>query len=237
MKRSLRVERLARHEEKATIRRVVWLSALSAALGIFLLTMGIPLLGSFVDFLDVLFKNKNQDETEFDALLPPTLDELPEATNSATLLVGGFATGGETVDIYLDDKKITTVKIVDNKFTFDDFLLTLGENKISAKTISDSSESESSQAKIVVYDNQEPKLEVGEPTEGQSFSGNNRIRVIGLTDKDAQVFVNGFLASIDFEGNFEVFVPVAEGETTIEIKAIDSAGNVKTETRKVNFRK
>lgn len=237
MKRTLRFERLARHEEKATLRRVVWLSAVSIILGIFLLTMGIPLLGKLADFLDVIFKDRGDSSGEIGNLQPPILDELPEATNSSQLKISGFVTAGESVDIYLDDKKVTTVKIVDFKFDFDDLLLKLGENKISAKTIADSTESEASQTKTVTYDNLEPKLEIKEPSHGQSFSGNNRIRVNGQTDRDAQVFVNSFLASIDFEGNFEVLVPVGEGETQLEIKAVDQAGNVKTESRKVNFRK
>lgn len=237
MKRTLRLERLARHEEKATITRVVWLSVISVGLGIFMLTAGIPLLGKFADFLDILFKDKNESTTDVGTLQAPILDELPEATNSSILKISGFATSGETVDIYLDGQKVTTVKIVDSRFIFDDLLLKLGENKVSAKAIATSGESDSSQTKTVIYDNQEPKLEVKEPADGQSFSGNNRIRVSGATDRDAQVFVNGFLASIDFEGNFEVLVPVAEGETQLEIRAVDQAGNEKVEKRKVNFRK
>ena len=132
---------------------------------------------------------------------------------------------------------MTTAKLSDSRFKIEDLILRLGENKINARAIADSTESDFSQTQVVFYDNREPKLEVKEPSEGQNFYSYNRVKVVGSTEKDAQVFVNGFLASIDFEGNFEVFVPVSEGETSLEIKAIDPAGNTKTETRKVNFRK
>lgn len=238
MRKTTRVERLARREERVIVKRVISLSILTIALGIFLLTLGIPILGRFADFLEVaLRKNDKQETSNIKTPQPPILDELPQATNSAKLIVGGFASDGKTVEIFLGGEKVTEVKISDHKFIYEDLSLRDGANVISAKAVADGRQSDFAVEKTVVLDKEAPKLEIGTPSEGQSFSGNNRIKVSGETDRDAQVFANGFLASVNIEGKFEVFVPVGEGETTIEIKAVDLAGNIKTETRKINFKK
>lgn len=231
----LRIERLARHEEQAVIKRVITLSVVTIALSIFMLTLGIPLLGKFADWLDVVFKNDDQENQAMP--LPPTLNELPVATNSSKLKVSGFAGEGKKVDIYVNDDKKASTNIADNSFEYENLTLVIGENKISVKAILDGLESDFSQTRTVTYDKEEPKLEIKSPSDGQTFYGDNRVRVEGTTDRDAQVFAGGFLASIDFEGNFEVFVPVAEGESEIDIKAVDPAGNTRVEKRKVTFRK
>lgn len=238
MRRTTRIERLAKREERTIVRRVISLSILTIILGIFLLTLGIPILGKFADFLEIIFKKDSGQLTSVaKAPQPPSLDELPQATNSARLAVGGFSSDGEQVVIYLDGEKVTEVKVLERKFIYENLTLKDGENKISAKAVNDDKQSDFATIQTVVLDKEAPKLEIEAPSEGQYFSTNNRIRVKGSTDRDAQVFANGFLASVDSEGKFEVFVPVAEGESTIEVKAIDLAGNIKMETRKVNFRK
>lgn len=238
MRKTTRIEKLAKREERVIVRRVISFSILTIILGIFLFTLGIPILGRFADFLEIIFKKDNGQLTSVAKVpQPPTLDEFPPATNSARLAVSGFTSDGEVVEIYLDGEKVGQVKVFERKFTYENLTLKDGENKISAKAVVDGEQSDLAQTKIVVLDKEAPKLEIETPSEGQSFSGNNRIRVLGKTDRDAQVFANGFLASVDIEGKFEVFVPVGEGESSIEVKAQDLAGNTKVETRKVNFKK
>lgn len=238
MKRILRVQRLARKEEGAIVKRIFYLTFFSILLAIFIFTLGIPLLGKFADALNIIFDNKNESQVgEKNIPRPPTIDQLPQATNGAKLVISGFSDEGTTVEIYLNSEKFGQVETKDRKFSFEDLVLKNGENKISAKAKADSDkESDFSQTQTVFLDKDEPSLVIENPTDGQSFSGNNRVRVAGQTDPDAQVYANGFLASINPEGKFEVFVPVPEGETTIEIKAIDEAGNSKIETRKVHFK-
>ncbi|MDP2632381.1 MAG: hypothetical protein Q8P25_01520 [Candidatus Curtissbacteria bacterium] len=236
MKRSLRIDRLARKEERATIRRIISLTIISVVLGAIFFGLGIPFLGRSADFIGGVF-HRNESASE-DAPLPPVLDDLPDATNSAKLTVGGFSSGGKTVEIFLDGEKVGAVDISDNNFKYEDLRLEEGDNNVYAKSVSESGKiSDSSQSMVVVFDTKEPKLEIENPTEGQNFLANNRIRVNGTTDGDSQIYANGFLASTNPEGKFEVFVPVLEGETTIEIVALDPAGNKKVEKRKVNFKK
>jgi hypothetical protein len=239
LKRTSRLEKLAKKEERATIKRIIYLSGLSLILAIFLFTLGVPLLGKFADFANTIFqKNETSTSSDKSVTQPPIVDLLPAATNSAHLAVSGFADEAKTVEAFVDSQKVGETQVKTGKFAFDDLVLKKGENKISVKAISqDGKESDFSKIQTVILDQEEPKLEVETPGEGQSFSGDNRIKVLGKTDQNAQVFANGFLALVDSEGKFEVFVPVVEGENTIEIKAQDAAGNTKVETRKVNFRK
>lgn len=141
------------------------------------------------------------------------------------------------MELFLNDDVLGEATLDGSKFVYEDLDLKSGDNTISAIAKLGENESEQSKTVTVVLDRDEPKLEIESPTEGQTFGLNNRATVSGTTDKDAQVYANGFLASVDFEGKFEVLVPIPEGESTIEIKALDSAGNTKIEKRKVNFRK
>ena len=239
IKRTPRLERLSRREERKVVKRIVYLSLFSIILAVFLITLGIPLLGKFADFLNFVFrKNEISQVVTNSKPRPPIIDLLPQATNSANLMISGFSEDDTKVVIYNDSQNAGETKVENGKFQFENLKLTDGQNEISAKAISKSGkESDFSQGVKVILDKEPPKLEVDTPSEGQSFSQDNRIKVSGKTDKNAQVYANGFLASVTADGNFEVLVPVLEGETTIEIKATDDAGNTKVETRKVNFKK
>ena len=238
-KRTSRIERLSRKEETKVVKRIVYLSIFSIILAVFLITLGIPLLGKFADFLNLVFRKNeiSQVDTESTARVP-ILDILPQATNSASLAISGFSQDETKVVIYNDLQNVGEAEVESGKFQFENLKLKDGQNEISAKAISKSGkESDFSGSVKIILDKEPPKLEVDTPSEGQSFSQDNRIKVSGKTDKDAQVYANGFLASVTADGNFEVLVPVLEGETTIEIKATDDAGNTKVESRKVNFKK
>lgn len=232
-----KIQRLARREEKATIKRIVSLSILTLVLAILLFTVGANLLGKFVDLLGTVFKGK-EDKVEQLTLTPPVLDNLPEATNSAKINVLGFIPDGDKVSVYLDDEKLGDAKLDGNKFEYSNLVLKNGSNRISAKAYKGSVESDFSKVEAVNLNTKEPILTIDTPEDGQTVSGGNgRIKVAGKTDPDAQVYANGFLASISADGKFEVLVPVAEGDSTIEIKALNSAGNTKIEKRKVTYRK
>ena len=238
-KRTSRIERLSRKEETKVVKRIVYLSIFSIILAVFLITLGIPILGKFADFLNLVFRKNEISQVDTKSTpRPPILDSLPQATNSASLAISGFSQDETKVVIYNDSQNVGEAEVVSGKFQFENLKLKDGQNEISVKAISKSGqESDLSQSVKIILDKEPPKLEVDTPSEGQSFSQDNRIKVSGKTDKDAQVYANGFLASVTAEGNFEVLVPVLEGETTIEIKATDDAGNTKVESRKVNFKK
>lgn len=232
-----RIERLARREEKNLVKRIFYLSTFSVLLAIFIFTLGIPILSKFADLTGGLLGGGGDEKPKETTLTAPIIDPLPEATNSAKLAVSGFASDADAVKIYLSDSPVGDAKVEAGKFEYKDLGLKNGENKISAKASFSGKDSDFSNIETVIFDRDEPKLEIETPVEGQTISVNNRVRVIGQTDKDAQVYANGFLGSTDADGKFEVSVPLVEGENTIEVKAIDEAGNSVSKSVKVNFRK
>lgn len=220
------------------MRKTIYLGITSLVLLGFLFFYGIPILGKFADFLDVVFGKKAADNTAIQAgaLPPPQLDQLPQATNSANLKISGFAQNGQ-IEIYLNGEKTGAAKVEDGKFSYDDIKLKDGSNDVKVKLSVDNKESDFSDVSRVVLDTLEPTLEVTSPSPDQNFSGVNRIAVTGKTEKDVQVYANGFLANVDTGGSFEVFVPLNEGDNNIEVKAVDAAGNSKTQSVKVRYSK
>lgn len=234
-----RLERLAKREEKTVVKRIVFLSLFSVILIAILYTIGIPTLGKFADVLDTVFKSGDSTSPSVSQLpQPPVLDNLPKATNQGTITISGFSTNSSKVEVYLDSQKVADAQVNDGRFQFRDLKLSEGENRISAKAVNDANGTSefSGEAKIVL-DTKEPIIEITSPVDDQTFYGNNRIKVSGKAEKEDQVFANGFLANVDSDGNFEVTIPLSEGENQIEVKAVDVAGNTKTVSIKVNFRK
>ncbi|GEM_PF-1166680 len=240
MKRTSRLYRLNQREEKATVKKIVYLFVVSVLLLIFIFTLGIPLLGKFADFLDVVFRKSNSSQVAVDKSIPqaPILDTLPDATNSARLSISGFSVADGKILIFDNDEKVGETQPEAGKFRYADFTLKDGNNSIAAKAVSSQGkESDFSQVKKVAFLQKEPRLDVDNPADGQTFSGNNRIRVSGKTDQNVQVYANGFLANTNPDGSYEIFVPLSGGDNNVEIKAVDLAGNTKIVKRKVTFTK
>lgn len=238
MKQTSRVERLARREEKAVIKRVVILSIVSLILIALIFTFGTSTLGKFSDLLSSVFQNKSDSQLTDKTVPPaPRLNAFGEATNSAKFKISGFAEG-KTVQIFLNGDKVGETDVTDGTFKYEEINLKSGQNTIAAKTVGENGrESDLSGESRINLITKEPKLDVSSPSDGDSFSGNNRIKVTGQADASSQVYANGFLANIGADGHFEVFVPLSEGENNLEIKAIDDAGNSKVVTKKVSFHK
>lgn len=238
MRKVNRLQRLARQEEQNIIKRIVVLSGVSLLIIFIFFTTGIPFLGRFADLMDTVFKRSDEDVSSNAPVQAPILDSLPPAVNNSKLKVSGFSNNAARVEIYKDSEKIGEAKVESGRFSFDDVQLENGENELKVKAFDDSgNESDFSQAKIVIYDNKEPLLEITSPSDGQDITGNNRVKVDGKTEEDAQVYANGFLANVLTDGKFEVTIPLSEGENQIEVKASDEAGNTEIAAIKVNFRK
>lgn len=238
MRKINRIERIARREEKNTIKRILVLSVVSFVLVVLLLTVGVSLLGKLTDLLGLVFKGKASAKSENISLLPPILDNIPQATNSAQLKISGFSSDGKKVEVYKNGEKIGDTAVDGGRFSFEDVILSPGSNAVTLKSVGDTgSTSDFSQVVSIVFDKKEPILVVETPIDDQHFSGNNRIKVSGQSEKNAQVFANGFLANVNTDGKFDVTIPLSDGENSVEIKALDEAGNVKSVKLKVNFQK
>jgi bacillopeptidase F len=221
--------RLARKEEKRSIRQAIFYGGLIFILALGIIFLGIPVLIKMAIFLGNLRSSSMPVELK-DTLppTPPVLKPLPEATNSAQLVVGGFAESGATVKIFLTGGEEKEV-VADNEgtFTFDNLKLTLGKNEIYALATDKAGNKSVESEKIIVwYDNTPPELEITQPTDKMTISEeDNKLEVIGKTDPEATVLVNEHLVVVDREGNFKYPLTLSLGENEIKIMATDKAGN------------
>lgn len=239
MKRRVqRVDLLTKRTEKLQVRKSFYLSIVSIIIAVVIFTFGIGILGGFADFLNKIFVKESGVGKTYELMQSPFLDDLPAATNSAKLKVSGLALDAKKVIFYVNGESNGETDVSGDRFSYEEVSLKEGDNEVKVKSQgAEDTESDFSKSYNVIFDKKEPELTVESPTEGQTFSGNNRISVKGKSEKDAQVYANGFLASVNFEDLFEVFVPLNEGDNEIEVKAIDIAGNIKSQKIKVRFNK
>ncbi|MGB9637262.1 MAG: helix-turn-helix domain-containing protein [Microgenomates group bacterium] len=76
-----------------------------------------------------------------------------------------------------------------------------------------------------------PPLEVFSPQEGQVFP--NKVEVVGKTDKDATVRIDGTLISLSEKGQFKEEIILPRGENVVTIEAANRQGKKTVVNRKV----
>lgn len=171
-------------------------------------------------------------------LAPPVLNIPFEATNTAQINIGGYATPDTKVKLYLDDGAGQTVDVSsDGSFIFENISLSLGTNNIYGTAVdSDSKESLPSKTIKVIFDNEKPALSISEPEDNKKIQGGDKkVKVSGKTDPGIKVFVNGSQLIVDSSGNFSTDQPLNDGDNIITIRAVDSASNSTELQRSVNY--
>lgn len=76
-----------------------------------------------------------------------------------------------------------------------------------------------------------PPLEVTSPVEGQTYQ--EKIPVIGKTDKDASVKINGTLISITENGSFKEEIVLPQGENVVVIESANRKGQKRVIERRI----
>ena len=223
--------------EQKTKRNLV-LSVLGTILIIFFaLKFGIPLLANLSLFISGSKNNQTQSKIQDPSFIaPPILNSFPEATSSANIVISGIAAKNQTINLYINGSLIDETVTKDNgSFSFKETIST-GNNVIKAKAVTQGKESDFSDPITTSFKSAPPSLNVGSPTDGQSFSKDqNTIDVKGTTDTDAKVTVNGFWAIVDDSGNFSYSLLLQSGENKIKISATDMAGNTSEKEIKVTY--
>lgn len=227
--------RLARKRESESKKNFA-LSLLGIFVVLFLLIkFGVPLLAN----LSILLSGQNKgtaSTAENIFLSQPSLDPLPTATNSASLVVTGKSEANSTVDLYINDS-ITDKSDVgsDNSFKFN-VTLSNGDNKIYVKARKGSNTSLASDSLDVFFKNSKPNLTVSSPTDGQGFSKDqNTVLVSGTTDPQTKVTINDYWAVIDQNNNFSYQLKLNNGDNNIKVVAQDLAGNTTEKDLKVTY--
>ena len=228
--------RLSKRLEQKTKKNLA-LNVLGIVLIILLVfKFGIPFLANLSSFLSGS-QNKNEIKVQNSSFIaPPVLDSFPDATASANIVITGIASKNQTVNLYINDDLIDTIKAGnDGKFIFKETIKP-GENTIKTKAVVNGKESNFSDSITTTFKSAPPSLNVSSPTDGQSFSKDQNIANIkGMTDMDVKVTINGFWAITDSNGNFSYSLPLQNGDNKIIITATDLAGNKNEKDMKVTY--
>ncbi len=231
--------RLIRHEERQQRKRLIWALGGMLSLVIFLFVFGLKILVGFSLFVDRFRGNVPQQSQGQELILPPILDPLPEATNSASITITGKSDPGVKVVLYIDEEESTTIP-VENDGTFSlTKKLSEGDHTVSAKAKNDKDVlSGLSNVVSVAISRTKPELTVTSPQEGARIVGDsNTLIVKGKTASDNTVTVNDRLAVVGNDGSFTYTQTLSEGETTLRIVVTDPAGNQETIDRHVTYSK
>jgi len=235
---SKRRSRLTLKTERRT-RKTILLTSLGILIILILLVkFGVNLLVGFSVFLA---GTKNQTSTNSQSsansfILAPVLNPLPNATNSAVIIISGKSQPDKTIQLYLNnDLKNTTQTDTNGSFSFSQ-TLSQGDNLIETKTEQNNKSSDFSNSFTVSFKNSAPSLTVDSPSDGQSFSKDqNNVNVTGKTDANVNVTVNGFWAIINENNNYSYNLTLQNGDNQIKVIAIDSAGNKTEKDLKVTY--
>ncbi|MFH0750009.1 MAG: hypothetical protein V1917_03815 [Candidatus Gottesmanbacteria bacterium] len=231
--------RLRKFEEHRQERKIVGALVGIFAIFIFLAFFGIKILTGFSLFVDNIRGGTTTQQVQ-QLILPPELDPLPIATNSASITVTGKGTADLTVILYINDmdtKKMTVDK--DGTFKFEHVPLAEGTNTLSAKLTDDKKNiSDLSEVITVTIKKTKPTLEITTPHDGDEIRGEqNLVTVSGKTEDTNSVTVNGRVVVMKADGSFFYDYPLGEGDTTLQIVATDLAGNQTKVERKVKYTK
>lgn len=201
------------------------------------------ILPSFINMLGVVNNiiKPSQKEVKVNqlnsTLAPPILSIPFESTNTAKINVGGYSNPNSKVKIFVDDKEITTISVLeDGSFMAREIGLSFGTNMIFSKSVDEEGKkSLSSKTFKIIFDNEKPPLSINEPEDNKNVAGEKKLKISGKTEPGAQVFVNNAQVIVDKDGNFSIEVQLSDGDNNFNIKAQDQASNFEEISRKVIF--
>lgn len=191
-----------------------------------------------VTISEFLQKNNNPElATKEKYLPPPQLNSIPEATNSADLVISGFSVANQKVQLTVNDSEPVFIDS-DTEGKFEQKInLSLGVNTIKAYTKDNLTLSASSNMLQIYYNDTPPVLNITDPDPTKTIRKDPFIEIKGNTDKTCKVYVNDHLVIVDNEGIFSYQVKLNDGENNFKISSIDPAQNKTEKEIKLTYRK
>jgi hypothetical protein len=230
--------RLASVEEKKNIKNAYKYVALSIIAILLLVFLGLPVIVKLAGFIGDIKKSSSPVEVnDITPPAPPQFDQIPEYTKDERLEIKGKSESGATISITTNGSSNEVVANNSGEFNYI-FNLKKGENTISA-IANDQSNNKSTQSQEfkIVFDNEEPKLEITSPTDGASLYGNSQrqLSIKGNVSEAVDLTVNGRVVMLKDDNTFSYTSTLNEGENKFEVKAIDPSGNETLTTLTINF--
>ena len=216
------VGRYRASKEKSKSRYYVLLSIVFV---IVLFKWGIPL------FIQVVAGNGSPRQNTDKDLIPPqapTLSALPEATNSASLLVEGYTEASTSLDFLVNDHLSLTDKAKEDGSFSSIVTLDADSNRVQVRATDEAGNISISEVEIVQLDRKPIEITITSPKDGTEFFGKNKqvVDIKGETNKkDSQIIINSSFVVIEKDGNFVQRIQLLNGNNEIKVVASDKAGN------------
>jgi len=231
--------RLESHQQKIANRNIFLVIIFIVLILYFIFSFGIKLLlGTSALIAGLFSKNKNENYSlkKEDFYGSINIDSIPDATNSATINIYGEVTNYDSVDIYLNDEKISS-KTISDSFSIEIDNLNDGNNEIHliAKSKKNTSSKKTARYTVLVK-KEKPKLEITEPNDGTK-TNKDEIKIAGKTDKEVIINVNSLPVVVNALGEFQTIVKLQAGENKVLITAQDLAGNAESKEIKIIYEK
>ena len=191
-------------------------------------------------FLNRMGQSAKPTQVDSDILPPsaPMLDSAFEATNSAQVILTGFAEPDTVVAVRKNGillQEITSGQ--DGKFLFPDVLLSQGMNKLEF-TARDPAGNESSVSFLnISYSTEGPELSITSPQNNSTVTKRRDqvITIQGTTTSSSRVLVNDKVAIVGSDGSFSASFQLQEGANTIQVRAISPAGTETVQELLITF--
>ena len=196
---------------------------------------GLPL------FMNVVAGNGAQRVSTGGDIIPPQtpiLSALPDATNSARIVVDGYTEAGASVELLLNDKSDKLGKADTNGYFTFDSILASGSNRVQVRAKDDANNESMSEVSMVILDTKLIDLVISSPKDGTEYIGstNQVVDITGSVSKpESQVLVNNSFTTVDKDGNFDNRFMLSGGDNTITVIATDNAGNTSTKSIKLTY--
>jgi bacillopeptidase F len=168
----------------------------------------------------------------------PIISALPDATNSAGIIIEGYTEVGATVDLLLNDVLNKQIKADANGYFSFSTLLASGQNRIQVKAQDEAGNESSSEVSLITLDTKPVDLVIASPKDGTEYIGsiNQVVDITGSVSKpESQVLINNSFTIVDKDGNFDHRFMLSNGDNNITISATDNAGNTSAKTIKLTY--
>ena len=231
------ISRFSRFEERKQQRLLILAMCGTVAIIAFILLFGVKILIGFSVFVDRLHGTSKATQPTQSLILPPTLDPLPEATNSAKLTITGKGNPSLTLILYINEVETKKLTLPQDGAIALSVTGKNGSNTIRAKLMDDKGNiSALSNTVEVMIKNSKPHLEVSSPQDNESISGDPKsVHVTGRTEEENRVTINDRIVLVKNDGSFDYTFSLHDGQNTLTIAATDSAGNQSTVERHITY--
>jgi hypothetical protein len=215
-------------EHKILIKKIALRAGIALAILFVLYLWVFGIFSNINNFWKNLGRNRTVANLDTLPPIPPYLNKISEFTNKESVEIAGSAESGTKVTLFLNREKISeTIADKDGSFNFGPTKIVKGTNTFFAKAKDDAeNESVESESRVVVFDNQKPKIDINTPKNGGSYSSKVRsLSINGKAESGSKILINQQTPQIRGDGEFFLSYYPQEGSNKITVEITDKAGN------------